>query len=186
MGEYGTYIRKVVDSANDDHGMGSPINMNAAVSTAGAEALLKTAREPMCVDRVGFMPTTAFNYSTLTVQGVLSIYRYPKGVASNKVLLGTIKLVDAALVGVEYVVDIANAVQAASAPYAGLTDRGIADLDPGDQVAIWVTTQATGGTYIAGAFQPFFCWHNRAESEANMTAVVNLTPAQTQVNEPIP
>ena len=186
MGEYGTYIRKVVDSSGDDHGQATAINMNAAVSTAAAEALLKTAREPMCVDRVGYMPTTAFAYNGLTVQGVLSIYKYPGGDASKKVLLATIKLVDGALVGTEYVSDIPNTVQAAVSPYAGLADLGIADLAPGDKVAIWISTQATGGTYIAGAFQPFLCWHNRAETENNMPSVVNLTPVQAQVNEPIP
>ncbi len=170
---YGTYKREVVDSANDDHGMAAAIALEAAVGAI----LTKTAREPMCVTRFGFCPTVTFDYDTQTAKGVLTLYKYPGGDSGSKVALATINLEDGDLAGVEYVVDVDNLVVAAEAPYSGLQPKGKADLDPMDQVAIEITTQAAGGGGIAGDFQPFFCWHNRAESEENTAKVVNRTPS---------
>ena len=100
----------------------------------------------------------------------------PVKASGAKVALATINLEDGDLAGYEYVVDVDNLVVAAESPYSGLQPKGKADLDPGDQVAIEITTQAAGGAGIAGDFQPFFCWHNRAESEENTAKLVNRTP----------
>lgn len=180
MGEYGTIDRRVVTTALADAMLGSAASMNAAVGSIAS--ILFTADEPLTVDRFGYRPITAFNYNGLTAQGVLTLYKYPAGVAVNKVPLGTINLVDGALVFTDYVCDIDNQPVKAVAPYAGVADLGLADLNPGDQLAIWVTTQATGGTYIAGTFQPFYAVHTRAENEANMASLVNLTPVKAAVS----
>jgi hypothetical protein len=176
---YGTYDRRVIDSSNDDHGMATAI----ALEAAAGEILLKTIREPERVARFGFMPTVAFDYHTLTTKGVLTLYKYPGGVAGSKVALATINLEDGDVAGIQYVCDPDNQPVGATAPYAGLDRRGKCDLDPGDQVAVWISTQAVGDTYILGDFQPFLYLFPRAESEGNEDYLVNRTPAKTAVDD---
>jgi hypothetical protein len=178
---YGTYDRFVVDSSNDDHGMDTAIQLEATVGAI----LLKTIREPMRVARFGFMPTELFDYETLTTKGVLTLYKYPLGVAANKVALATINLEDGDLAGKQYVCDPDNLPVAATSPYAGLDERGVCDLNPGDQVAVWITTQAVGTSYIAGDFQPFVYLFPRAEGEGNEDYLVNRTPTKTAVSSNI-
>ena len=72
---YGSYVRKVVDSANDNHGMAAAIAINAAK----ANILTKSAREPMCVERFGFAPTVAIDYATQTAKTVLDPLQIPRG-----------------------------------------------------------------------------------------------------------
>ena len=176
---YGTYDRMVVDSSNDDHGMASAIDMGAATGVI----LLKTIREPRTVARFGYMPTVELQYQTKTTEGVLTVYKYPLGVAASKVALGTIALKDAAAAFVHYGVDLDNQPVAATAPYQGVADLGLCDLQPGDQVAIWITTQAVGSSYLAGAFQPFLDLFKRAEANGCMTGYVDLTPVKTAVSD---
>jgi hypothetical protein len=178
---YGTYTRKVVDSANDNHGMAVAIALNAAVGNI----LTKSAREPMCVERFGFAPTVALDYDTATAKAVLTLYKYPGGVTADKVALATITLEDGDEPGVQYVVDVDNQPVKAAAPYTGIQPKGMADLDPGDQVGIEITTQGAGGGGIAGTFQPFFCWHERPESEDNMSNLVNRTPVKASADSNI-
>ena len=175
---YGTYEREVVDSSNDNHGMATAIALNAAAGNI----LSKSAREPMCVDRFGFAPTVEFDYDTVTTKAVLTLYKYPGGVTANKVALATITLEDGDVPGTQYVVDVDNQPIKAAAPYTGIQRKGMADLDPGDQVGIEITTQGAGGAGIVGTFQPFFCWHNRAETENNLAKLVNRTPVKATSN----
>jgi len=181
--QYGTYVREVVDSANSDQGLASATALETAAGAIAAS--IKTAREPMTVERIGFMPTVEFDYDTQTTEGILTLYKYPGGDDSAKVALATIDLEDDAAVGYHYVVDVDNQPVAATSPYTGITRKGIADLDVGDKVAIWITTQAAGGGSIAGDFIPYFCWRTRAESEENMDYLVNRTPEKTAANSNI-
>jgi hypothetical protein len=177
---YGTYDRMVVDSANDDHGMASAILLG---SSTGA-ILTKTLKEPRVAVRFGYWVTTAFNYNTPTAIGVLTLYKYPGGNASNKVALATINLVDGALASIEYFCDVDDKAVAAIAPYEGLAFKFIADLEPMDQIVVEMTTRATGGSYLTGAFQPFICLWKRAEETQNQQYTVDLTPVKTPVQEP--
>ncbi|MGA2159837.1 MAG: hypothetical protein ABSG90_11550 [Dehalococcoidia bacterium] len=304
---YGTYDRHVVDGSNSDIGQGGAAAINLSSQALGVFTLsTKTAREPMTVDRLGFMPVTVF---ALTVPGALGLYRYPHGLTcvdlptalklcndlsanmiahaadavihllpdttyfsatltpstpvvgltdmmvqinllitaftahaatdeakgtpvfhlvtdsagasaqaltsttpvttlatsitmlndmltrynlhdmdvvahhvghlhqSYKVLLASIALVTLDAVGFDYVSDVDNLPVEAVYPYQGLAIRGVADMVPGDQVAIELITKPTG----TGTLQPFFGWHCRAESEADMPFVVNRTPVKTAV-----
>jgi len=178
---YGTYDRQVIDSSVDDHGQATAIEMEASTGAI----LTKTAKEPMSVDRFGFLVTELFQYHTLTTIGVLTLYKYPQGVAANKLALATINLEDGAQVGCLYYVNVDNKCLPAVYPYTGVKDVGIADLNPGDQVVIEISTQGVGDIYVLGAFQPVFFWHNRAEDPGNMTQVFDRTPVKTPVNEPL-
>jgi hypothetical protein len=178
---YGSYIRKVVDSSNDNHGMATAIALNAATGNI----LTKSAREPMCVERFGFAPTVAFDYATQTRKGVLTLYKYPGGDTSKKVALATINLEDGDVPGTQYVVDVDNQPVKAAAPYTGVQSKNVADIDPGDQVGIEITTQGAGGAGIAGTYQPFFCWHERPETENNMAKLVNRTPVKATADSNI-
>ena len=106
-------------------------------------------------------------------------YYHPAG----KVLLATMNLVNGDQPCTEYVVDVENVVLAATAPATGLGPLGIADLVPGDKVAIEVTVAATDGSTPSGTYQPFFCWHNRAETESIMSNVVNRTVIPAPSND---
>jgi hypothetical protein len=306
MGQYGTYDRYVVDGSNSDVGQGGAAAVNLSAVMGVLSLSVKTAKEPMTVDRLGFNPVTAF--VSLTTNAQLGLYRYPLGLicvdlpsaidmynsllvamrahaadatmhtaapdtvnfpgtmaavvqgdlagllvgvnllqtayaAHNtdanlgsawvfhiaqvnhalanstpsttlamaiaklndmltkynlhdlsavchtignlhpayKVLLATITLTNGDAVGFEYVCDVDNKAQKAVAPYTGVKSRGVADLVPGDQVAIEVLVLAAGS--VSGTYQPFFCWHNRAETENVMTHLVNRTPVKAAVND---
>ena len=97
-----------------------------------------------------------------------------------KVLLASIKLGDGDAVGFEYVCDVDNLPQKAVLPYQGLMYKGVADLVPGDQVVIEQLVETEGGG-ASGAYQPFIAWRNRAESENDMTRLVNRTPVKAAV-----
>lgn len=171
----------LVNSATDDHGMATAIEMEAA---AGA-ILTKTWEQPVTVTRFGYRVTELFQYHTKTTQGVLGIYKYPNGVAANKVLLGTITLLDGDAVGMAPYVDLDNQPVAAVAPYTGLAPYGTCDFQAGDQTVIEVVTQGVGDTYILGEFQPFFCFHPRAEEALNDPRMVDRTPDKTAVTSNI-
>jgi len=97
-----------------------------------------------------------------------------------KVLLATIAPANGDAVGFEYICDVDNMPVEAVYPYQGLFIRGVADLVPGDQVAIEVTALTTS-TY--GTYWPFFAWHNRAEAEADMPQLVNRTPVKASIQD---
>ena len=164
MGHYGFYDKHVVDPgavvANP-----TAIELEAA---AGAVFVSRPLMEPITVTRFGYAVTVAFDYDTQTTEGVLTLYRYPLGNASNKVALGTIVLQDALAAGSVVYADVLN-------PPVAADKKGKADFNASDVVAIWITTQSVGGTEL-GDFQPYFCFHHRAEVEANQSLMVNLTP----------
>jgi hypothetical protein len=149
-----------------------------ALEAAAAAILTKTVFEPISVTRFGFRPTVAFDYDTQTVEGVLSLYRYPVAGGAGKVLLASIALEDLAQVDNVYYVDVPNPPVPATMVGGVVTvpPRNKADIDAGEAVVVEITTQAAGGGNIAGDFQPFFCYHPRAEVEANQSKMHNRTP----------
>lgn len=158
MGQYGSYEKNVIDAAVGDASLAAAL----ALEAAAAAILTKTFFEPVSISRFGFRPTAAFDYDTQTVEGVLTIYRYPVAGGAGKVALASIPLEDLALVNNVYYVDVAN-------PPVAARGKGRADIDAGEQVVIEISTAATGGAGIAGDFQPFFCFHPRAEVEDNQS-----------------
>ena len=171
----------LVNSSGDDHGMATAIELEAA---AGA-ILTKSFEHPVTVTRFGYRVTELFQYHTKTTEGVLGIYKYPGCVSADKVLLGTITLKDGDAVGDCPFVDLDNQVVAAVSPYTGLAPYGVCDLEAGDQVVIEITTQGVGDAYILGEFQPFFCYHPRAEAEDNQPRMINRTAEKTAVTSNI-
>ena len=168
-------LYEVLPQDYDDNGV-TPIDMDAV---AGATAKILTLNFPAAPLYCGFRPTTAFAYDTQTVEGVLALYRYPGGDASAKVLLAEIPLEDAAALHNQYMVKVVNK------PPAG-TDGGhakepVADCVPQDQLAWWIKTQATGGGYLAGAFQPVLFIQRRGESIAKQPAWHDRTPVSTGI-----
>ena len=73
----------------------------------------------------------------------------------TKLALGTINLTDALPLGKVAMKTIVNAV-VNQVPVL----RGTAIFGMGESLVVEVTTQAAGGGYIAGAFQPFIHYHN--------------------------
>jgi hypothetical protein len=159
----------VIDGAIGDASLATAIALEAA---AGAK-LTKTMLNPGVAVAFGFRPTVAFDYDTQTEKGVLKLYKYPGGDSGNKVELASINLEDGDLAGTIY------KTRVSSRPVYG----GVAQADPkafyepGDQLAVEVTTQAAGGGYIAGDFQPFIVFANRGGIGANYE--VDRTPAET-------
>jgi hypothetical protein len=166
MGHYGFYDKSIVIEGDGVVANPTAIVLEAAT---GVKLASRPLLEPITVTRFGYQAAVAFAYDTQTAEGKLSLYRYPLGNASNKVLLQTILLKDATPIGSVCYADVPNPPVTADA-------KGNADFNVGDIVAIWVTTAATGGGGIAGDFQPYFCGHPRAEVAANQSLMVNLTP----------
>ena len=148
------------------------IDLDAA---AGATAKILTITYPCAPLYFGYRPATDFDYHTFTTQGVLSLYKYPAGDASAKVLLGSIDLDDGAVTGEIYAVKIANTPTAGAT--AGHAKTPKADCGPKDKLAFWIGTQAVGDTYILGTFQPFLMCQYRGESFAEMSTWHDETPA---------
>jgi hypothetical protein len=171
----------LVNSSGDDHGMATAIELEAATGAI----LTKSFEQPVTVTRFGYMVTELFQYHTKTTEGVLGIYKYPAGVSANKVLLGSITLKDGDAVADCPFVDLDNKPVAAVSPYTGLVPYGICDLQGGDKVVIEITTQGVGDAYILGAFQPFFCFHPRAEEALNTPRMIDRTPEKTAVTSNI-
>jgi hypothetical protein len=174
MGQYGSYEKNVVDAAVGDASLATAIALEAAT---GAK-LTKTFHEPVTVTRFGYRPTVEFDYDTQTKEGVLTIYRYPVADGTGKVALATIPLRDGALVDNVYYVDVPNPAVADVKDANGVITapgHNKADIGAGEAVVIEVTTQAAGGGSIAGDFQPYFCFHPRAEVAANQSKMHNLT-----------
>jgi hypothetical protein len=164
---YGEEIR-VVDSANADASLGAAVALETAAGAIASS--LKTMDIPGFVRVIAYRPTVPFNYDTQTAEGVLTLYRYPKGVAANKVALGTIKLKDGAEAGKIHFAKIDN-----TPPLTVPPSQPPANYQAGDVLAVWITTQAAGGGGIAGDFQPLFYVSNRGENIPNQSMLVDLT-----------
>lgn len=155
---YGSYAKKVYNSIQAEAGLQTAIALEA---TAGAK-LTVFMEEPFLVTRFGFRPTVLFDYDTQTAEGILTLYRYPEAAGTNKVALATIPLKDGAAAEEVYYVDVAN-------PIVVARKMGRAEINAGEYVVIEITTQAAGGGYIAGDFQPFFAGHHKAEVALNQS-----------------
>jgi hypothetical protein len=116
--------------------------------------------------------TTAI--ATTTVAGVLTLYRYPAGVVSSKIALGTIALGNQ-VANVVAVCDIANPYVPATKVNGAITvrARNKADIDAGDVVAVVLTTDLAAAS---GAYSPFVCFNPRAETVDNQAKLIDLTP----------
>ena len=91
---------------------------------------------------------------------------------SDKLALATCNLEDAVAAGKVVLANVSN-IPAITTPML----RGPAIFGMGETLAIEVTIQATGGTYIAGAFQPFIHYHNVGTSGMqSQPLVVDQTP----------
>jgi hypothetical protein len=158
----------VVTRANSDAERATAIALEASTGAI----LTKTMEVPGVAMAFGFIPTVLFDYATQTVKGVLKLYKYPGGVEGSKVLLGTINLEDGDLAGTFYKCKISTKV-----PYTSPIAAPAAKYEIGDQLVIVIATQAAGGGYIAGDFQPVLLFSNRGEADANQDFVVDRTPA---------
>ncbi len=130
----------------------------------------------------GFRPVeTSFEYDIATQVGVLSLYKYPGGIAAYKVLLASIKLEDQAYIGKMFTVKVSQFPPAAVgveghalAPYA--------DCSVCDQLVIIFDTQATGGGYLEGDFQPVLIMQKRPFSYAADPNWNDRTPASAGIS----
>jgi hypothetical protein len=164
---YGEGIKEI-DAAIADAALATAIVLEAALNTV---VLLKTMNTPGFARAFGFRPTVTFNYATLTAKGVLTLYRYPAGVAGNKVALGTINLEDGDVALKEYFRKVSNTPALTVPP-----SQPPANYEAGDVLAIWVTTAATGGGGIAGDYQPLMWVSDRGENIPNQGQLVDRTP----------
>lgn len=131
-----------------------------AIAMEAALGVKKTwpALEGFVVDKIGYYVTVTFAYDTQTVEGVLSFFkRVTPGSDTNRVALGTMKLVDARAAGKFYFRKVDNELNAAK-------------VERGQEVIAEITTAGTGGGGIAGDFQPFFTGHPADESYENLNA----------------
>lgn len=90
---------------------------------------------------------------------------------SDKKAIASIKLIDGAIAGKQYMVKVSQAIGDVSP-----TPPPPASYKAGEELAIEVTDQAAGGGYIAGDFQPIVIIQNRAENFANQDLWVEGTP----------
>lgn len=167
---YGEEIH-LIDSAMDDSARNTA---NALEAATGAIRPLQTMLEPGSVLYFGYVPTVAFDYDTQTAEGVLTLYKYPAGVAGSKIALATIPLVDDAVASTVYQV-LVNDVPPNVVP----TVRAYSDFEAGDTLAVWITTQAAGGGAIAGDFHAFIKIQRRGENYDNQDNLVDLSAYNT-------
>lgn len=90
---------------------------------------------------------------------------------TDKVLLQSLDLLNGTAAGRVVVINVPNLV-VNEVP----TQQGKAHFNMGDSIVVEVSQQATGGTYLAGAFQPFIHYHNRGDSYSGQDLVVDETP----------
>jgi len=162
---YGEGIKEI-DAAIGDASLATHI----ALEAAAGEILAKTMNTPGFARAFGFRPTLAFNYDTMVTQGVLTLYKYPAGVANNKVALGIIALVQGDVAGKIYFTRVSN-IPALTVP----PSQPPANYEAGDALAVWISTQGVGGTET-GEFQPIIWVSDRGENIPNQGQLVNRTP----------
>lgn len=153
----------------------TPIEMEA---TVGAKKTL-SLNFPAAPLYFGFRPTELFQYHTKTTEGVLALYRYPAGVAADKVLLAEVTLEDAAVVNELYMVKVVNVPAAGTSQ--GHAMAPIADCVPGDQLVAYIKTQGVGDSYILGEFQPVLFVQYRGEGFVKQAAWHERTPVSTGI-----
>lgn len=154
----------------------TPIEMEAAV---GAKKTL-TLTFPVAPLYFGFRPTELFQYHTLTTLGVLALYLYPAGVAANKVLLAEVTLEDAAVVGQQYMVKVANIPTIGTSQ--GHAKAPVANCVPGDQLVAYIKTQGVGDSYVLGEFLPVLFMQYRGEGFVDMPTWNDRTPVSAGIS----
>jgi hypothetical protein len=186
---YGTYDKYVIDGGVLPANMANATNANANTGTGANAVLGYPVKEPITVTRFGFYPVANITYPANATYGILTLYRYPQGNATNKIPLAAIQIggwTGGALAGKVYYVDVWNWPMKANFgpndPYTGIWFKGMADFDAGDTVAVEITTQ---GNANAGTFQTYFCWNPRAEEQFNQPCLVNMTPPAANVQDPL-
>ena len=133
----------------------------------------------------GFRPVeTSFEYDVPTVVGVLVLYKYPGGVAANKVLLASINLEDQAYTGKQFTVKVSQFPPTAVG-VEGHALEPYANCDPQDQLVVYILTQATGGGYLEGDFQPVLIMQKRPFSYAGCPTWIDRTPASAGISDQI-
>lgn len=162
---YGEGIKEI-NAAIGDASLATAIALEAATG----EKLAKTMHTPGFVRAFGFRPTVAFDYDTLVAKGVLTLYKYPAGVSDNKVALGTINLENGDEAGKIYFTRVSNTPALTVPP-----SQPPANYEAGDVLAVWITTQAAGGTET-GDFQPIIWVSDRGENTPNQAQLVDRTP----------
>lgn len=150
MGSEGVSDKHLMHSGTADAGWATAIAMNAA--TGNLTGGLWSPGSPTQVTRLLVLVTTAFSYNVQTVEGIVSFFkRVTFGSDTNRVLLGTIRLIDATAAGVRLYKDIS--------PHM---------IVPGQQIVSAITVAGTGGGAIAGAFLPEVEHMPSPEMPANM------------------
>lgn len=162
---YGEGIKEI-DAAIGDASLATAIELEAAAG----EKLAKTMHTPGFVRAFGFRPTVTFDYDTLVTKGVLTLYKYPAGVAGDKVALGTINLEHGDVAGKIYFIKVDNTPALTVPP-----SQPPANYEAGDTLAVWISTQAVGGTEL-GDFQPIIWVSDRGENIPNQEQLVDRTP----------
>lgn len=164
---YGEQIREI-DGAIADAALPTAIDLEAATGAI----LVKTMETPGYARELRFLVTETFDYDTQVAEGVLTLYRYPSGDDGSKEALGTIALQDAMTAGQIGFSKIANLPANINPPPA----MPPANYFAGDKLAVWITTRASGGGYLAGTFQPVIIVSDRGENIPSQEQLVDLTP----------
>ena len=129
----------------------------------------------------GFRPVeAAFEYDTATQVGVLGLYKYPGGDSSKAVLLASIDLEDQALRNAQYMVKVPVIPDTGTSQ--GHAKKPLANCIPEDQLVVKFITQATGGGYLEGDFQPVLIMQHRPESFAEMPSWNDRTVASSGIS----
>jgi len=156
----------------------TPLALNASV---GALKTL-TLTFPSAPIYFGFRPVTrSFEYDVPTKVGVLSLYKYPGGIVANKVLLASINLEDQAFIGKQFTVKVSQ-FPAVGVGLEGHALPPAADCNPEDQLVFYIDTQATGGGYLIGDFQPVLYIQMRPDSYADCPSWQDRTPASPGIS----
>lgn len=112
--------------------------------------------------------TAASNLATVALTGAGAALTVT---ISDKLALQTLTLEDAIAAGKVVLTRVPNVV-VNQVP----TLRGPCFFNMGEALAIEVSTQATGGSALAGAFQPFIHYRNAGASDGDQPLVVDQTP----------
>jgi hypothetical protein len=154
-------------------------------ASAGATAKILTLDFPCVPIYFGYRPTQILHYGGgIATQGVLGLYKYPAGVAANKILLAQVNLLDASAPGGQYMSRVP--VTPPLAVSEGHAEEPAGNIYPGDVLAFWVVTGAAGSSYLSGLYQPVLVLQRRGASYADMAACwFDQTPAPAGISKSI-
>ena len=136
MGSEGVSDKHLYHSGVADLGFAPQIALEAAAGNISGG--LWSPGTPTAVTRVQVLVTVAFDYNVQTVEGIVTFFkRVTFNSDTNRVSLGTVRLIHGTAAGVRLFKDINPHV-----------------ITPGQQIIAAITTAATGGGAIAGDFLP--------------------------------